>query len=158
MKLLKDLLRCTRATAAVEAAIFAPIFLILTLGITDIGMQAFVRMSINAATQAGVQYAVVGINTGTGACKVTTARPAAWVNSGACIAAIKAVMNDATGDPSFCTGSVCGTPSIGACADLASATCITVSANYPYTPLLPDTAYSWAGSTTVTSTSTVRAL
>ena len=152
MKLLKDLLRCTCATAAVEAAIFAPIYLVLTLGVTDIGMGVFVRM-----TQAGALYAVVNYNTGK-ACERTTARPATWVNSGACVAAIKAVMNDATGDTSFCTGSVCGTPTIGPCADLASATCITVSANYPYTPLLPDVAYSWAQATTVTSTSTVRVL
>jgi Flp pilus assembly protein TadG len=157
MKLLKDLLRCTRATAAVEAAIFAPIFLILTLGVTDVGMQAFVRMSVNAATQAGALYAVV--NSGKGkACEITTATPAAWVNQSSCVAAIKAVINDATGDPSFCTGTVCGTPSIGACDDLASATCITVSTSYPYSPLLPDAAYSWAQSTTVTSTSTVRIL
>lgn len=157
MKLLKDLLRCTRAVAAVEAAIFAPIFLVLTLGVTDIGMQAFVRMSVNAATQAGALYAVVNYDTGK-ACERNTARPAAWANPGACVAAIKAVMNDATGDASFCTGSVCGTPTIGPCADLASATCVTVSANYPYTPLLPDAAYSWAQATTVTSTSTVRIL
>jgi TadE-like protein len=157
MKLLKDPLRCTRATAAVEAAIFAPIFLILTLGITDIGMQAFVRMSVNVATQAGALYAVV--NSGKGkACEITTATPAAWVNQSSCVAAIKAVINDATGDPFFCTGTVCGTPTIGPCADLASATCVTVSANYLYTPLLPDAAYSWAQAMTVTSTSTVRIL
>jgi hypothetical protein len=114
-------------------------------------------MSVNAATQAGALYAVV--NSGKGkACEVTTAMPAAWVNQSSCVAAIKAVMNDATGDPPFCTGTVCGTPSIGACDDLASATCITVSTSYPYSPLLPDAAYSWAQSTTVTSTSTVRIL
>lgn len=157
MKLLRDLLRCTRATAAVEAAIFAPIYLVLTLGVSDIGMSVFVRMSVNAATQAGALYAVVNSVKGK-ACEVTTTTPAAWVNSGACVAAIKAVMNDATGDPPFCAGSVCGTPTIGPCAELASATCITVSASYPYTPLLPDAVYSWAQSTTVISTSTIRIL
>src|SRR5947208_4524937 len=89
IQMFKRLLRCTRATAAVEAAIFAPIYLVLTLGVTDIGMGVFVRMSVNAATQAGALYAVVNYNTGK-ACERTTARPATWVNSGACVAAINA--------------------------------------------------------------------
>ena len=108
MQTFKRLLRCTRATAAVETAIFAPIYLMLTLGVTDLGMGIFVRMSVNAATQTGAIYAVVNAKVKGNACEVTTTNPAAWVNSSACVAAIKAVMNDATGDSSFCTSSVCG--------------------------------------------------
>ena len=158
MQTFKRLLRCTRATAAVETAIFAPIYLMLTLGVTDLGMGIFVRMSVNAATQTGAIYAVVNAKVKGNACEVTTTNPAAWVNSSACVAAIKAVMNDATGDSSFCMGSVCGTPSIGACGDVASTTCVIVSASYPYAPLLPDATYSWAQSMIVISTSTVRIL
>jgi len=153
MQMFKRLLRCTRATAAVETAIFAPIYLMLTLGVTDLGMGIFVRMSVNAATQSGAIYAAKGK-----ACEVTTTSPPAWVNSSGCVAAIKAVMNDATGDSSFCAGSVCGTPSIGPCADVASTTCIIVSVSYRYVPLLPNATYSWAQSMTVISTSTVRIL
>ena len=110
MQTFKRLLSCTRATAAIETAIFAPIYMILTLGVTDLGMGIFMRMSVNAATQTGAIYAVVN-SVKDKACELnTTTTPAAWVNPSGCGAAIKSVMNDATGDPSFCTGSVCGTP------------------------------------------------
>jgi len=161
MQMFKRLLRCTRATAAVETAIFAPIYLMLTLGVTDLGMGIFVRMSVNAASQTGAIYAVANAHVKNHVCEVTTTTtPAAWINASACVAAIKAVMNDATGDSAFCTGSVCGTPSVRACAppDVASTTCVTVTASYPYVPLLPDATYSWAQSMTVISTSTVRIL
>jgi Flp pilus assembly protein TadG len=141
-------LHCTRGTAAVEAAIFMPIFLLFTLGITDLGSGMFVRTRISAATQSGAIYAVV--NSGAAAtCETMTT---------SCLNAIKAVMNDATGmnDPAapFCTGSVCSA-AIGACAD-GSPKCITVSANYPYTPILPAAAYSWAQSMIISSTATIR--
>ena len=153
IQMFKRLFRCTRATAAVETAIFAPIYLMLTLGVTDLGTGIFVRMSVNAATQSGALYAAKGT-----LCGVTTTSPPAWVNPSGCVAAIKAVMNDATGNSSFCTGSVCGTPSIGPCTYMASTTCVSVSASYLYVPLLPDATYSWAQSMTVISTSTVRIL
>jgi hypothetical protein len=102
----------------------------------------FKRMLVNAATQAGAIYAVV--NSGCGSL------------TPACLAGIKAAMTDASGDPSFCTGSVCSA-SIGACAD-GSPTCIIVVATWPYVPLLPDVIYSWAQSVTIVSTVTVRIL
>src|SRR6266576_2572730 len=46
---LRRLLHCRRASDAVEAAIFAPIFLLFTLGITDLGAVMFAFMQINAA-------------------------------------------------------------------------------------------------------------
>jgi|SRR5258708_3953568 len=131
-------------TAAVEAAIFAPIFLMFVMGITDLGSGMFVRMLVNAATQAGATYAVV--HSGSACASL----------SSACFTGIKAAMNDATGDASFCTGSVC-TASIAGCAD-GSPICITVSARWPFTPLLPDALYSWAQSMTVLSTATIRIL
>ena len=53
MRLLKQVLCCTRAAAAVETAIFAPFFLIFTFGIADLGSAMYTRMAENAATQAG---------------------------------------------------------------------------------------------------------
>jgi Flp pilus assembly protein TadG len=140
---------CTTGTAAVEAAIFAPIFLIMTLGVTDLGSGMFVRMSINAATQAGAAYAVIKSS-----CTPTPCTPVCASLTNACLAGIKTAMNEATGVSSFCTGTVC-TASITGCAD-GSPKCISVSANYPFTPILPDVVYSWAQSATVSSTTIIR--
>ena len=140
-------LRNTGATAAVEAAIFAPIFVILMLGITDLGSMMFVRMTVNAAVQAGAGYAV--INSGTGSVCSTSLTTA-------CLNGVNAAMNDAAANSSFCSGSVC-TVRIQSCAD-GFPKCIIVSAGYPFTPLLPAAAYSWAQSLTVSYTSTIRIL
>ena len=140
--ILRRLLKCTTATAVVETAIFTPIYLTLTLGIADVGMGAFTRMTANAAAQAGAAYAV--INSGSGCASLTSA----------CLTGIKTAMNDAAGNASFCTGTVC-TASIATCAD-GSPKCIIVSANYPYSPILPYAVYSWAQSMTILSTATIR--
>jgi Flp pilus assembly protein TadG len=135
---LRRFLGCTKATAAVEAAIFLPIFLTLTLGVTDLGSGMFVRMTVNAATQAGAAYAVKH------SCAST------------CLGSIKTAMNDATGNPSFCTGIVC-TASMSPDPCTAGSVCtITVTANYPYSPILPYAVYSWAQSMTISSTATIR--
>ena len=142
IRVLRRLFGCTTATAAVEAAIFAPIFLTLTLGVTDLGSGMFVRMTVNAAAQAGAAYAV--INSGSVCVSLTTA----------CLNGIKTAMNDATGNSSFCTGSGC-TALITSCAD-GSPRCIIVSANYPFSPILPDAADAWATTQTFSSTATIR--
>jgi Flp pilus assembly protein TadG len=141
--MIRRLLRCTRATAAVEAAIFAPVFLTLTLGIADLGSGMFVRMTVNAATQAGAAYAVKH------SCAST------------CLNGIETAMKDATGNPLFCTASASNptpcTASMSPDPCTANSVCvITVSANYPSSPILPDALYSWATSTTVSSTTTIR--
>jgi|SRR5437016_5748319 len=141
---LRGLLHCRRATAAVEAAIFAPIFLLFTLGITDLGAGMFAFMQINAATQAGAIYAVGHSGSGS-ICETLTP---------ACLTGIKAAMNDAIGDPSFCTGSVC-TASMGACAN-GDPKCIIVEAIYPYSAILPDVVYTWTRSVTIHGAATVR--
>jgi Flp pilus assembly protein TadG len=141
---LRRLFRSSDATAAVETAIFAPIFLTLMLGVTDLGSGMFVRMTVNAAAQAGAAYAVIH--------SCTTS----------CLANIQTAMNDATGNPSFCTtpGSACtATPTPASCA--AGVVCtITVSASYRFLPILPVSTGSfsqlWTKSTTVSSTATVR--
>jgi hypothetical protein len=139
------LIRNSDATAVVEAAIFLPIYLILTLGVTDVGTGMFVEMTTNAATQAGAAYAVIHYPN-SGVCASMTA---------ACLSGIKSAMNDATGNPSFCTDSVCSA-SFTACADPNGGICFTVSANTPYSPILPAAAYSWANSLTSSSTTTIR--
>jgi Flp pilus assembly protein TadG len=144
ISLLRRLFRSSDATAAVEAAIFAPIFLTLTLGVTDLGTGMYVRMTVNAATQSGAIYAVIKHGS---TCASLTA---------ACISGIQTAMNDAVGNSSFCNGSVCPQPVFQACADPNGGICFVVTANYPFTPILPDAAYSWASLMTVSSTTTVR--
>jgi Flp pilus assembly protein TadG len=128
-------------TAAVEAAIFVPIFLMFALGITDLGTGMFVWTRINSATQAGAAYAI------TNKC------------GSSCLANIKTVMNEAAGDASFCNDATCAA-SMAACPaadgdpNPASTTCITVSATYTYSPFLPYTAYAWTQSSGVSSTAT----
>ena len=143
IKTLHRLFGCTSATAAVEAAIFSPLFLVLTLGVTDLGSGMFVRMTVNAAAQSGAAYAVITSNS---TCASLTA---------ACLSGIEKAMNDATGNSSFCTGAVCSA-SFTSCADPDGGICFTVSANYPYTPILPSALYAWAQSSTLSSTVTVR--
>jgi len=153
-----DLFRCSRGTAAVEAAIFAPIFLLFTLGIADLGSAMFIRMSANAATQAGAIYAIV--TTGSACSSVTAASPSV---SAGCLSGIKQAMNDARADPSFCTGTVC-TATAQACTDdsitpptpTPNTTCISVTASYSYTPMLSSAIYSWATDQTAQYTATVR--
>jgi Flp pilus assembly protein TadG len=141
----RRLLRNSDVTATVEAAIFSPIFLVLTLGVTDLGSGMFVRMTVNAAAQSGAAYAV--INSGSnGICASLTA---------ACLSGIEQAMDDATGNSSFCTSSMCSA-SFTSCADANGGICFAASANYPYTPILPSVVYLWAQSTTYSSTVTVR--
>ena len=142
--LLRRFLSNTDGVAAVEAAIFSPIFVLFALGVADLGSEMFVQMTVNAAAQAGAAYAV--INSGSTCASLTTT----------CLNSIKAAMEDATGNASFCAGSVCAA-SITSCAD-CSPRCIIVSVNYTYSPILPDVVYLWARSTTISSTVTVRIL
>jgi Flp pilus assembly protein TadG len=141
--MIRQLRRNSDGSVAVETAIFTPIFLVLMLGITDLGAGMFVQMQVNAAAQAGATYAV--LNSTNPVCTTLTAT---------CHDGIEQVMNDASGNPSFCTSAVC-TASIGECAD-GSPKCIIVTANYPYTPLLPDAVYTWASAQNYSSNITLR--
>src|SRR6516225_3399367 len=126
----RRLLRCTRATAAVEAAIFAPIFQLMTIGVTDLGSGMFLRMTLNAATQAGADYAV--INSGT-------------CDSGGCTSEIWTAMQDASGGLLSCTAATCPV-SFAQCTDPNGGICWTIAANYTPAnwPILPAPLYSWA--------------
>jgi Flp pilus assembly protein TadG len=142
----RRLFSCADGTAAVEAAIFAPIFLLLVLGVTDLGSAMFKRMTVNAAAQAGASYAVIHYGD---SCATMTPT---------CLSGIQAAMNNAIGNSSFCTGTVC-TASFTACADANGGICFIVSANYLCGSgclILPDAVYSWASPMTYSSSITVR--
>jgi len=141
--MIRQLARSSEGSVAVETAIFTPIFLVMMLGTADLGAGMFVRMQANAAAQAGATYAV--LNSSTPVCTTLTST---------CLDGIEQAMNDASGNSLFCTSAVC-TASIGECAD-SSPKCIIVTANYPYTPILPDAVYSWASAQNYSSTITLR--
>lgn len=141
--ILSRLFRGSEGTAAIETAIVAPLFLILTLGVTDLGTGTFVRMSINAAAQAGATYAVVNSS---GSCASLTS---------SCLSGIKTAMNQAIGNTSFCTPTGHCIATIAVCSD-GSPQCVTVTASTSLSPLLPNALYSWATVTGITSTVTVR--
>ena len=143
--MLREFRRNSDGSVAVETAIFAPFFLILTLGITDLGAGMFVKMQVSAAAQAGGAYAV--INSGSAACF-----PAVTAS---CLTSIQTAMNNATGDSSFCTAADC-TASLASCADANGGVCYAVSASYPYTPILPHAVYTWSSNQTYSSSVTVR--
>jgi Flp pilus assembly protein TadG len=137
------MIRNLNGSVAIETAIFTPVFLVLMFGITDLGAGMFVRMQANAAAQAGATYGV--INSSNPVCTTLTAT---------CLDGIQQAMNDASGNPSFCTSATC-TASIQGCAD-GSPKCIIVTADYPYTPLLPDAVYAWGSMQNYSSIVTVR--
>jgi Flp pilus assembly protein TadG len=143
---------CTGATAAVEAAIFAPIFLTFTLGVTDLGSGMFVRMQINSAAQAGAAYVTKNNCTS------------------ACLSSITTAMNDATGVSTFCTSASCtaqiqtciggACTTVNACPSpaVAGTQCVitVTAANYRFSPMLPDAVYSWASTMNLSARATIR--
>jgi Flp pilus assembly protein TadG len=137
--------RNTDGSVAIETAMFVPIFVAMMLGITDLGAGMFVKMTVNAAAQSGATHAVINSATGSPCASMT----------GTCLSSIQAAMNDAAGDPTFCTKAVCST-SLTSCADANGGRCFTITADYPYTPLLPDAVYTWASTQNYSSTVTVR--
>jgi Flp pilus assembly protein TadG len=135
--MIRKLARNTDGAAFVETAIFAPIFVVMTLGITDLGTGMFVKMTVNAAAQAGAAYA---------ANKCTTL----------CLADIETAMNNAVGNSSYCTPSTCTASLITPCPDPNGGTCFTVTASDPYTPILHEAIYSWGSTQNYSSTVVVR--
>ena len=150
LRALRRFLRSSDATAAVEGAIFAPIFVIFTLGITDLGVGTFVGMQVNAAAQAGAAYAVINSS-----CTPTPCTPICASLTATCISDIQTAMDNATGNLSFCTASSACQVFFNACADPNGGICFIVTASYRYSPILPGL-YSWAVSQTYSSTATVR--
>lgn len=116
--------------AALEAAIIAPVLVMLSVGITDYGLAIHRKMQIQHAAQAGADYAMrSGFNLGA----ITSSVTAATTATG--IVALPAPVE-------FC-GCTAGTTIVVAacsalCADgTAAGTYVTVSAQGNYTTLLP---------------------
>jgi hypothetical protein len=108
--------------AAVEMGVLFPLFMILTTGLVDVGVEMLSMMAVNNAAQAGATYYV--INPTASASNITTV-----MNSASGLTTIQAVPA-----PSLVGG------------------VITVTAQFPYTPILP-----WSTTpTTLTSAAIVR--
>jgi Flp pilus assembly pilin Flp len=167
---LRRLCRNSDGAAAVELAIVVPLFTIMTLGITDLGVGISTRMTINVATQSGVAYIIADYNK-PAAQQLCAVGPSPAQPSLACYQAIFTQMNQAAGtqlcnnDPSTlmtnnaCAVSIGGQPVCQQAGDPNPpiiAKCVTVAAAYAYNPILPDAAYSWAGLTTIVSKTTAR--
>lgn len=182
-EMLRRLCRNSDGTAVVEFAIATPLFMVLTLGIIDLGIGISTRMAINAATQSGATSAIANSS---GLCAFGPNPPLPAQPSLACYQAIFEAMNEAAGtqfcntDPKNCNdsyGQLCNTDpntlmtsnnctaSIGGqgvCQRAgdpnppASAECVIVTATYVYKPLLLDPVYSWAGLTAIVSQATAR--
>jgi len=127
---LRRFFNCETGTAAVEAAIFAPIFLLMTIGVTDLGSGMFLRMTLNAATEAGAAYAIINSS------------PCGSVG---CKSDIWTAMNEASGGLLSCTDTTCPV-SFAQCTDPNGGICWTIAVNYTPTnwPILPAPLYSWA--------------
>ena len=152
MKTFYQLVRCQRATAAVEAAIFLPIFMLLTFGIVDLGQAMFMRQQVNAAAQAGATYAIVNTADGLPCHTTTPGMP------GGCLSGIQATMNAAVGS-SFCSVPGACPATFDVCPGTAATPptqCITVTANYSLIPILPSVTYAWAQAMTISYTVTIR--
>jgi Flp pilus assembly protein TadG len=115
-------------SAAIEMGILFPLFMILTTGLVDVGVEMMTWMAVNNASQAGAAYAVMNPgDAASGGSGITAAMNAA---SGLAIQAVPA--------PSFTVASGAGV--------------VTVTASFDYTPILR-----WSASpTTLTSASTIR--
>jgi Flp pilus assembly protein TadG len=135
--MIRKLAKNTDGAVLAETVIFTPIFLVLTLGITDLGAGMFVKMTVNAAAQAGAAYA---------ANKCTSL----------CLADIETAMNNAVGNSSFCTPSTCTASFAASCPDGNGGSCFTVTATYPYTPILREAVYVWGSTQDYSSTVIVR--
>jgi hypothetical protein len=141
MDAFRRLLACTRGAAMLEAAMVAPLFLILTVGVTDLGTAMFEKMTVNAAAQSGAVYAVIHAGD---ICATLTPT---------CLSNIQTAMSDASGGLSI---NASPAPTITTCAD-GSPKCIVVTASYTFSTILPDAVYSWAAtSLTLPSRATIR--
>jgi Flp pilus assembly protein TadG len=138
-------------TAAVEFAFAAPIFVILVMGIADLGLLAARTTALEGATRVGAEYAR-NIST----CQTD-------IQSSGCITGIKNAMQNAGSFSPAITFPSDPTPSCE-CADGSSITCgttcvgagktpnrvlVTVSASQAFTPIV-----SWPGIPTTLTAST----
>lgn len=58
-RLFRNVLRDTGGVAAIEFAIMIPLFALMVVSVTDIGLAVYRKMQVENAAQAGAQYAIV---------------------------------------------------------------------------------------------------
>ena len=124
VRTLHRLVSATRGAVAIEAAISVPLFIILTMGIVNLGTAMFDLAAVNAAAQAGAAYGIInGTVSGSG---------------------FQTAMNDAANGLTITASPA---PTIGGCAD-GSPECVTVTARYAFTPFLGTSAFArWVPTT-----------
>ena len=101
------LLQNDRGAALIEAAMAVPFFLILLVGIVDLGTGAYEAMAVNAAAQAGATYAVLN--------NAATSGDQNLLNAAADNAII--------------------VQTLPGCVDGSGGLCVSVTATYTFTPL-----------------------
>ena len=137
-----------RGTSAIEFAIAAPLLLAILVPTADLGMGFYTRMQVQNAAQAGAQWAVLHQTFDSNAIEnaVTNATNLASITASPAPAQ-SCGCADGTGITAIACGSTC--PNGAAAGSYA-----TVSAQAPYTPLIP---YPMLGaSITLSAQSTVR--
>jgi len=132
-----DLLRDTRGIAAVEFALFTPVFALLLAGIVDLGGALYTKFKLDSAVTAGANYAQINaanVSSTNGqtlaaniATIVETSQGSGWADDGV-------VVNDG---PTANVSS--GTPSNGGTA---------ANADLCYCPTSPSGTFAWGASTT----------
>jgi Flp pilus assembly protein TadG len=144
------LARSTRGTSAVEFAVAAPVLLGLLVPVADLGMAFAQRQQVQQAVQAGAQYAASHPWHRDAPNDITSAVRAAGPISGLSVTPAPYQVCGCPGDTAVLT-MTCGTP----CANGQTAGYyVVVSAELPYTPVLPYSALS--NQVTLTGQATVR--
>lgn len=118
-----------RGTAAIEFALSAPVFVILLLGVVDVGLGAYRQMQVQDAAEAGALYAAIN----------------GWNPTGIETAVVNAT--GAAGMTAPAPTEFCGCPSTSGVTTVAcNATCsgaetpgvyVQINAALPYTNILP---------------------
>ncbi len=157
------LLRDQRGISALEFAIVVPILVLLTGGITDLGLMlrdhGALSVALNAGTRAALLLGSSATTDSTIAAKVTSAMsaanglgtPASFSATPPACYCITAVASSSTLTPNPCSTATAPTT----CADgNAPGTYMTLTATYAYSPLMPG--FAFVADTTLSQTASVR--
>ena len=134
---IKDILTCTRGSAAIEVGIIFPLFVVLVLGVAEYGLAIFQFMEVGYAAQVGANYALTN---GFNAANIQTA-----VTSATALATITAPTPTqfcGCASTSGITTATCGS----ACAGGGNTgTYVSVNSSAAYAPVLPGIASPMVG-------------
>jgi Flp pilus assembly protein TadG len=157
---LRRLLRCNRGVAAIEFGLGAPMLLAVLVPVADLGIAFSTQQQLRQAVQAGAQYAAIHPWNQSSPSEIANAVTAATPLSGVTVSPAPSQL---CGCPSSGSSSNGITSSAGITTANCDSTCangqiagyyVVISAELPYTPVLP---YSLLGSsTTLTAQSMIR--